>query len=111
MSRQDRQTAHEKWWRQVNSRLKEYFTTALTGYVDTSSNQNYIGAEAAAFDRQMLPILEWKGPGEVVQRQLFAGAPPVYVQQVVKPTGIAGIVSGQIWNGGLQDNGNNGPVV
>lgn len=110
MSRQDRQSPHEKWWNFVHPRIREFFTSALTEYVDTSENQNFIGANAAAYERQMLPILEWKGPGEVVQRQLMAGAPPVVVQQVVKPTGIAGIAAGQIWNGGLQDN-TNGPVV
>ncbi|MDE2019923.1 MAG: hypothetical protein KGJ13_06295 [Patescibacteria group bacterium] len=105
MSRQDYRTTHEKSWDWVHPVLRKYFT-ALYGYVDTSPNQNYIGAEAAAFSKQMLPLLEWKGPGEVVDRQLICTAPQVYVTQQVVPTGIAGIAAGQIWNGGLVDNPN-----
>lgn len=101
--RQDRQSAHEKWWRNVHPKIRDFFTTAITEYIDTSDKQNYIGAGAAAYERQMLPLYALKGRGEVVMQQLISYAPQVYVQQVVKPTGIAGIGAGQIWNGGLQD--------
>jgi hypothetical protein len=104
MSRQDNQSAHEKWWRSIHPRIRDFFTTALVEQVDTSEHQNYIGAMAVALENQMLPIYALKGPGEVVLQQLITYAPPLYVQQVVKPTGIAGIGAGQIWNGGLQDN-------
>jgi len=103
-NRQDRQTQHEKNWRWVHPMIKDFFTSAITSYTDTSSNQNFIGAEAAAYDRQMLPLYDWKGPGEVVQQQLIAMTPPVFQAQQVVPTGIAGIASGQIWNGSLANN-------
>lgn len=106
MARQDRQSNHEKWWRSVHPMVREFFTSALTSYRDTSNNQNFIGAEAMAFDKQMLPLYEWKGPGEVVLQQLIAMTPPVFQAQQVVPTGIAGIASGQIWNGGLANNPN-----
>jgi len=104
MGRQDRRTNHEKLWDYIHPAIREFFTNAITGYSDTSASQNYIGAEAVAFTRQMLPMTEWKGPGEVVLEQSIITAPQVYVTQSVVPTGIAGIAAGQIWNGGLVDN-------
>lgn len=103
-SRQDNQTQHEKGWRAVHPAIKNFFTRGLYGWIDTTGNQPTPGAEASAFAKQMLPIYEWKGPGEVVQKQLYGTAPQVFVQQAVIPTGIAGIGAGQIWNGGLVDN-------
>ena len=111
MSRQSGQTKHEKKWSWVHPAIKEFFTSVLTGYVDTSSRQNFIGAEACAFNRAMLPLVEWKGPGEVVRKQLFCTAPQVFVTQAVIPTGIAGIAAGQIWNGQLIDNPLNGDTL
>ena len=102
-NRQDYRTNHEKSWDWVHPVVRKLFTS-LYGYVDTSYRQNYIGAEAAAFTTQMLPLTEWKGPGEVVLKQLIATAPQVYVTQQVIPTGLAGIAAGQVWNGGLTDN-------
>lgn len=104
MNRQDRQTKHEKRWKFVHPAIREFFTSAITSYRDTSKNQNYIGAEAQAFDRRILPYYLDKGPGEIVLKQLMAGAPQVYVQQTPIPTGLAGIQAGQIWNGGMSDN-------
>lgn len=98
------QTEHEKSWAWVHPMVKEFFTSALTSYRDTSRDQNFIGAEAMAYDKQMLPLYEWKGPGEVVLQQLIAMSPPVFQAQQVVPTGLAGIGSGQIWNGGLANN-------
>lgn len=116
MSRQRNQTAHEKNWRwNIHPAIKEFFTTKITSYRDTSSRQNYIGAEAMAFDRRLLPYYLDKGPGEIVLKQLYAGAPQVYVAQAVVPTGIAGIAAGQIWNGTMTDNpltsGGTGPEI
>jgi hypothetical protein len=93
-----------KRWQWTNPKLKDFFQSFYQ-WDNTASRQNYIGAEAAAFTEQMLPIDMTKGPGEVVLRQLIATAPQVQVLQQVVPTGIAGIGSGQIWNGGLIDNG------
>lgn len=107
MGRQENRTDHEKAWDWVHPTIKAAFTS-LYGYVDTSRNQNFIGAEAQAFAQQMLPTYEWKGPGEVVQKQLIATAPQVLVTHSVVPTGIAGIAAGQIWNGQLIDNPNSG---
>lgn len=104
MSRQDRQTNHEKWWRSVHPMIKDFFTSALTSYRDTGPDQNYIGARAMAYERQMLPLYEWKGPGEVVTQQLIAMTPPVFQNKQIIPTGIAGIGAGQIWNGTLANN-------
>lgn len=103
MSRQDNQSPHEKWWRGVHPKVKAFFTSAVASYVDTSARQNYIGAEANAFQTLMLPLYEWKGPGEVVLRQMMMGAPQVYVQQTPIITGIAGIQSGQSWQAALID--------
>lgn len=104
MSRQNNRLPHEKSWDWVHPAIKEFFTSAVTSYRDTSRRQNYIGAEAFAFDRQMLPYFLDKGPGEIVRHQLFAGAAQVFVTQSVVPTGIAGIAAGQVWNGQLVDN-------
>jgi hypothetical protein len=109
--RQGRRTNHEKLWDYVHPAIKQFFTSALVSYEDTSGRQNYIGAEAAAYDKQMLPILEWKGPGEVVMKQLIQTAPQVFVTQSVVPTGIAGIQTGQMWNGGMADNPNAGDTL
>lgn len=111
MSRQQNQTDHEKSWNWVHPKIKAMFIGAIGGYIDTSRNQNYIGAEAMAYAKQMLPMYEWKGPGEVVQRQIIATAPQVLVTQSVVPTGIAGIQAGQIWNGELIDNPNSGDTL
>jgi hypothetical protein len=106
MGRQDRQTKHEKAWEWVHPVLKRFFTSAVTSYHDTSRDQNYIGALALAYDNLMLPLKEWKGPGEVVRKQLIQTAPQVYQTHTPLPTGIAGIQAGQIWNGQLIDNPN-----
>ncbi|MDE2019971.1 MAG: hypothetical protein KGJ13_06535 [Patescibacteria group bacterium] len=102
--RQNNQSPHEKWWRYVHPKIREFFTTSVTSYRNTQYNQNYIGAEAMAFDVLQLPLELLKGPGEIVWRQLEGTAPQVYVTQQVVPTGIAGIASGQLWEAGLQDN-------
>lgn len=111
MSRQNRQTAHEAGWAWVHPAIRDFFNRAIVQYVDTSKNQDFIGARAAAYSQQMLPIYAVKGPGEVTTQQLIATSPQVFVQQTTIPTGIAGIGAGQIWNGGLTDNTNQGPVV
>jgi hypothetical protein len=98
-------TDHERAWNWVHPTIRKAFAS-FYWYVDTSKNQNYIGAEARAFAREMLPLVDWKGPGEVVQRQLIQTAPQVYVTQSVVPTGIAGVGAGQVWNGQLVDNPN-----
>jgi len=110
MSRQDGRTGHEKSWDWVHPAIKDFFSTFYT-FRDTSRAQNYIGAEAVAFETEMLPMLEWKGRGEVVLRQLIQTAPQVFVTHSVVPTGIAGIAAGQIWNGELVDNPNNADTL
>lgn len=105
MSRHQNRTDHEKAWDGVHPAIKNFFA-GLYDWVNTSARQNYIGAEAQAFAKQMLPTYEWKGPGEVVRKQLISTAPQVYVTQSVVPTGIAGIAAGQVWNGQLIDNPN-----
>lgn len=72
-------------------------------WADTTDNQPNPGAEAAAFIKQMLPLYEWDGPGEPFLIQLRAQNAPVYVSHMVIPTGIAGIVAGQIYNPQLSD--------
>lgn len=88
----------------MHPKVREFFTSALTPYIDQSSRQNFIGAEAMAFEAQHLPYYLDKGPGEIVRGQLMAGAAQVMIAQTPLPTGIAGIAAGQIWNGGLVDN-------
>lgn len=107
-SRQANRTDHEKSWDGVHPVIKNFLANFYR-WTDTSRNQNYIGAEALAFTDQMLPLYEWKGPGEVVARQLLCTAPQVYVTHQVKPTGIAGIAAGQSWQGRLIDNPNSSP--
>lgn len=76
----------------------------IFGFQDTSSRQNYIGAEAIAFTTEMLPIQVIKGRGTVTLKQLLQTAPQVYVQQTPIQTGIAGVAAGQAWQGVLIDN-------
>lgn len=73
-------------------------------WIDTTKAQPTPGAEAFAFSTEMLPLQDWKGPGEMVRRQLYLTAPQVFQMQQVIPTGIAGIASGQIYLAGLMDN-------
>lgn len=109
--RQQNQTGHEKWWRGVHPRIKAFFIGNPNAWVDQTKNLPTPGTEAFAYAKQMLPILEWKGPGEVVLKQLHLTAPQVYQTQQVIPTGIAGIAAGQIWNGGLIDNPASGDTL
>lgn len=83
----------------------ERFNRWFYSWRDTTDNQPSPGAEAAAFTKQMLPITEWDGSGEPVLGQLSAFAPQVYVQQMVVPTGLAGIEAGQIAHPELSDVG------
>jgi hypothetical protein len=73
-------------------------------WVDTTNHQPTPGAEAFAFNSEMLPLQDWKGNGEIVRRQLYLTAPQVYQMQNVIPTGLAGIAAGQIYLAGLMDN-------
>lgn len=72
-------------------------------YIDTTENQPNPGAEAAAFNSLMLPIVEWDGSGEPFMYQLYGTFPEVYVNQMVVPTGIAGIQAGQVDADNLND--------
>lgn len=65
-------------------------------WINTKNRQPTAGAETYAFAQQMLPLLDWKGPGEIVQRNMVFTNPQVYVLQQIVPTGIAGIAAGQI---------------
>jgi hypothetical protein len=71
------------------------FNKWFYSWIDTTDLQPTPGAEAAAFAKQMLPIAEWDGSGEPVMYQLQAFAPQIYVNQMIVPTGIAGIAAGQ----------------
>jgi hypothetical protein len=110
MSRQDARRPREKEWDFVHYKITSFFR-GFIGYINTTGNQPTPGAEAFAYAKQMLPLQEWKGPGEVVLKQAFLTAPQVYVAQTVVPTGIAGIGAGQIWNGQLLDNPNNNAEI
>jgi len=80
------------------------FCGSFYKWINTTGNQPTAGAETMAFASLMLPIQEWKGPGEIVRRQLYLTAPQVYVTQQVVPTGIAGIAAGQVVSAPLMDN-------
>jgi hypothetical protein len=73
-------------------------------WLNTTGKQPTPGAEAFAFSTIMLPLQDWKGPGEIVRKQLYLTAPQVYVNQMVIPTGIAGITAGQVALAELMDN-------
>lgn len=77
---------------------------AFYKWINTTNKQPTPGAEAMAFSTLMLPLQDWKGPGEIVRRQLHLTAPQVYVQQTVIPTGLAGIAAGQVALHSLLDN-------
>lgn len=72
-------------------------------WLNTQRQQPTAGFEVMAFSSLMLPLQDWKGPGEIVQRQLYLTAPAVYQAHVVVPTGIAGITAGQAISVGLMD--------
>ncbi len=71
---------------------------------NTTGNQPTPGAEAYAFSTEMLPLQDWKGPGEIVRQQFMFTSPQVFVPQSVIPTGIAGIAAGQVAMPQLMDN-------
>ena len=73
-------------------------------WINTTVRQPTPGAEAFAFSTEMLPLQDWKGPGEIVRRQFAITSPPLYVMQMVVPTGIAGIAAGQVVSAPLSDN-------
>lgn len=77
---------------------------AFYRWINTTNKQPTPGAEAFAFASFMLPLQDWKGPGEIVRQQLHLTAPQVYVQQMVIPTGLAGIAAGQVALAALLDN-------
>lgn len=83
----------------INKFIGNFYT-----WVNTTGKQPTPGAEAIAFQTEMLPLQDWKGPGEVVLTQYRAYAPQVYVPQSTIPTGIAGIQAGQIALAQLMDN-------
>lgn len=80
------------------------FAGAFYKWVNRTNSLPTPGAEAFAFTSEMLPLQDWKGPGEIVRSQLYLTAPQVYVSQQVVPTGIAGIAAGQIALAALMDN-------
>jgi len=85
--------------------LQSFLRTNFYPFINRTNNLPTPGAEAFAFNGFMLPINEWKGPGEVVRQQLFLTSPQVYQTQTPIPTGIAGIQAGQIALAQLMDNG------
>lgn len=85
--------------------LQSFLRKNFYPYINQTGNLPSAGAEAFAFNDFMLPINEWKGPGEVVRQQLMLTAPQVYQTQTPLPTGIAGIQAGQIALAQLMDNG------
>lgn len=87
---------------EVHPAIKK-FNDWFYSWIDTTDNQPNPGAEAAAFAKQMLPLQTFDGAGEDVLYQINAYSAPVYVAQMVVPTGIAGIVAGQIANPILSD--------
>lgn len=65
------------------------------------------GAENQAYTTNLLPLNWFVGGANLVQGQLGLSQPMVYVQQQSIPTGIAGIVAGQVRVPSLADNPNN----
>lgn len=84
------------------SKLHSFFAANYL-YVNQTGNLPTPGAEAYALAVQMLPLLDWKGSGDIVQRNMRITSPQLYVQQSVTPTGIAGISAGQVFAGNLVD--------
>lgn len=79
-------------------------------WINTTYQQPTAGAEVMAFASEMLPLYDWKGPGEIVRRQFSIIAPQVYQAQQVIPTGLAGIAAGQIVSAALMDNIQSAPL-
>lgn len=72
-------------------------------YLNQTGNLPTPGAEAYALASQMLPLQDWKGPGDIVQRSMMITSPQLYVAKSVSIAGIPGIGAGQIFAGGLVD--------
>lgn len=87
---------------EVIDKLHSFFSANYL-YLNQTGKQPTPGAEAYAFAMQQLPLLDWKGPGDIVQRNFQITSPQLYVTKSVRPTGIAGIAAGQIYAGNLVD--------
>ncbi len=88
--------------RAAYDRLHAFFSGNYL-YLNQTGNLPTPGAESYAFAQQMLPLQDWKGPGDIVQRNFQIYSPQLYVTKSVTPTGIPGIAAGQIFSGGLVD--------
>lgn len=83
-------------------KLHTFFSGNYT-YINQTGNLPTPGAEAYAFAQQMLPLLDWKGPGDIVQRNMQISSPQLYVAKSTRIQGLPGIAAGQIFAGGLVD--------
>lgn len=83
-------------------RLHSFFSANYL-YINQTGNLPTPGAESYAFAQQMLPLQDWKGPGDIVQRNFMISSPQLYVAKSVSVAGIPGIAAGQIFAGGLVD--------
>lgn len=86
----------------ARDKLHSFFSANYL-YLDRTAKLPAPGAEAYAFALQMLPLLDWKGPGDIVQRNMQISSPQLYVAKSVTPAGIPGIAAGQIFAGNLVD--------
>lgn len=87
---------------EVIDKLHSFFSANYL-YVDRSGKLPTPGAEAYAFAQQMLPLQDWKGPGDIVQRNMQITSPQLYVAKSTSIAGIPGIAAGQVFAGGLVD--------
>lgn len=87
-------------WQSQSDAAHSFFAGTYT-YINQTGNLPTAGAEAFAFSQQMLPLLDWKGSGDLVQKNMQINSRQLYVTQSVVPTGIAGIGAGQTYAGNL----------
>lgn len=83
-------------------RLHSFFSANYL-YVNQTDKLPQPGAEAYAFAMQMLPLQDWKGPGDIVQKNMMIYSPQLYVAKSVSVAGIPGIAAGQVFSGQLVD--------
>lgn len=85
----------------VYDKMHALFAGTYT-FIDTTNRQPTPGVMGFAFAQQMLPLEDWKGPGDLVQRNMQITSQQVYVSKSYIPTGIPGIGAGQTFAGNLQ---------
>lgn len=84
------------------------FTASLYEWANTTQRQPTPGAEAWSFTKQMLPLIDFIGPGEMVQNQFQIYTQPLYVTKQARVQGIPGIAAASVVSQALMMNSQGG---